>query len=72
MKTTVLEAPPEMVKTVREIGQVIGDSLPPGVGFLLVLFNFGEQGWSTYCANVRRQEMALFLRELAGQLERTS
>jgi hypothetical protein len=72
MKTTVLEAPPEMVNEVRELGQIIGDSLPPGVGFMLVLFNAGEQGWSTYCANGRRADMAPFLRELAGQLERTS
>jgi len=72
MKTTIVETPPEMEKLVREIGGTIAGALPPGVGFMLTIFNFGESGWSTYCANGRRQEIAPFLRELAGQLERTS
>ena len=53
----------------RAIGHLIGDQLPPGCGFVLCLFEFGEHGWSTYISNAQRADMIAHLRHLAQRLE---
>lgn len=54
----------------RQIGRTIGDQLPPGVGFCLMLFTFGEGGWSTYLSNAAPESMVEAIRELADKRER--
>lgn len=55
----------------REIGQIIGAGLPPGWGFGLMIFRFGESVGkeSTWVSNAQRADMVKFLREFADKLE---
>lgn len=53
----------------RNIGRVIGKSLPPNIGFGLVLFSFGEDGFLTYISNAQREDMVKALRECADKIE---
>lgn len=43
--------------------------LPQGVGFALVLFDFGETGSMAYASNGERSGLKAMLRELADKLE---
>lgn len=47
----------------REIGKIIGAALPNGVGFALLLFNFGEGGNLAWISNAQRDDMMLALAE---------
>lgn len=64
----------EMEKKCREIGQSIGDRLQSsgyrGIGFALLLFDFGPGGFSTYISNAQRADMIKALREQADVLEK--
>ena len=54
----------------KDLGHMLSGILPPGVGFFLSLFEFGEGGgWSTYMSNGQRADMVKYLRELAARLE---
>lgn len=53
----------------REIGGIIGAQMPAGVGFCLMLFTFGEGGWSTYLSNADRETMVTGIKELLTNLE---
>ena len=53
----------------RAIGTLIGGSLPPGVGFALMLFDFGDGGNLTYLSNANRGQLVTQLRECADVLE---
>ena len=57
-----------MENTARTIGKLIGDQMPPGWGFALMIFQFvGKE--STWISNARREDMVKALRELADKLE---
>jgi hypothetical protein len=47
----------------NDIGHRVGDGLPPGYGFLLLIFNFGEGGNMFYVSNGERQDMMTAMRE---------
>jgi hypothetical protein len=51
-----------------KIGRKIGDALPPGVGFALILVNFGEQGNMAYVASVARPDMIKLFGETLDKL----
>lgn len=53
----------------RKTGKMIGDVLPEGVGFVFLLFDFGEGGNMAYMSNAVRQDMIATLRELVIALE---
>lgn len=55
----------------RGIGRVLKDSVPPGVGFALILFTFGGDGWLTYLSNGQREDMIKCLEETLHKI-RTS
>lgn len=57
-------------RTCRGIGTVIAGALPTGWGFTLILSSFGEQGFSTYLSNCKREDMIKALREMADKIER--
>lgn len=64
----------EIEEHARGIGNVIGNVLdeaygPKTVGFCLMLFTFGEGGWSTYLSNADPKDMIAALRELADKRE---
>ncbi len=47
----------------REVGGMIGDMMPPGVGFMMMIFTLGEGGWMTYLSNAERDDMIRALTE---------
>lgn len=47
----------------REIGQTIKGVMPPGYGFVLMMFEFGESGNMFYCANAQRKDVIAALKE---------
>lgn len=53
----------------RAIGRLIGGGLPAGVGFGLLLFDFGEGGNLTWISNGSREEMIKALRDCADKME---
>lgn len=53
----------------RDIGRKLTDAMPPGWGFALVLFTFGEGGFLTYMSNAQRADMVKALRECADKIE---
>lgn len=53
----------------REVGKLIGPQCPPGWGFCLILFTFGEGGHMTYVSNAHRDDMVATLKELVGKME---
>ena len=57
--------------TCRAIGGLIASALPLGVGFALVLFDFGEgeRNHLTYLSNAQRSDMIKTLREMVEKLE---
>ena len=55
--------------TARVVGVRIEQALPPGVGFTLLLFTFGEGGWLTYLSSAQRADMIRTLREALAKLE---
>ena len=59
---------PKLEAKCREIGNVLGDAVPPGVGFMFVLFDFGEGGHLTYLSNATREDMIKLLAEFREKL----
>lgn len=55
----------------RDIGRLLASALPPGVGFTLILFDFGEgeKRHLTYLSNAQRPDMIKTLREMLEKLE---
>lgn len=47
----------------KQIGEVIGKSLPKGWGFNLMLFDFGDKGSMFYMSNADRQDVIKQMRE---------
>jgi len=52
----------------RKLARTIADGLPQGVGFVVWLFEFGCDGWSTYVSNAQRDSMIEALEELLKKL----
>lgn len=53
----------ELEKQARDIGLTIKGALPPGVGFALLVFDFGEGGSLTWISNAERDDMLRALQE---------
>ena len=53
----------------RLLAKTLTDTLPPGLGFALLVFSFGEGGFSAYISNAQREDMKSQLRELLGRLD---
>lgn len=45
------------------IGRVIGSACPQGVGFVLMMFNFGGKGSFAYVSNANRNDVVTLLGE---------
>lgn len=56
-------------QTVGEIGARIGSACPPGTGFALMLFTYGEGGHMAWASSADRDTMIEALRETADVLE---
>lgn len=53
----------------RDIGHLLMRRMPPNAGFLLVLYDFGEGGWSTYISSGQRADCIKLMRELLARME---
>ena len=62
----------ELEEIARDVGRVIGEAVPPGVGFTLLVFDFGTQGTISYLSNARREDMIAALKNLIVNLEAES
>lgn len=58
----------------RKLGRTIADAVKSecgsGVGFLLVMFDFGEDGSMAYCSNGVRRDVIAMIDELKAKLGR--
>lgn len=50
-------------RSLRELAKLIDERKPPGFGFGLFLFEFGEHGSMFWISNAQRQDMIKALRE---------
>jgi hypothetical protein len=65
-------APLETAETVgMSVGRIIGEAMPPGWGFALILFTMGDSGpqYASYVSNGQRADMIKALRECADKIE---
>ena len=51
-----------------KIAHGIKRSLPPSEGFLLICFDFGQNGHMAYASNGRREDVLKLLREFLGRI----
>jgi hypothetical protein len=55
--------PPEVRAAGEHVAQVIGHHLPPGWGFGLFLFTYGERGTMFWISSAQRDDMVKALQE---------
>jgi hypothetical protein len=60
---------PETERSAQQLAQLIGHALPPGYGFALLVFSFGEGGYLTHVSNAQRADLVKTLRECADTME---
>lgn len=54
----------------KSLGEELGDlTTGPPLGFMLMVFDFGEGGFLSYVSNAQRADMVKVLREQADRLE---
>jgi len=63
------EARLRLEKRCGELGRSLARHLPQGVGFTLLLFDFGEGGSLAYMSNAERRNMIAAMRELVRMVE---
>jgi len=56
-------------KNADALGKVIGGAVPDGIGFCLMIFSFGPEGWLTYSSNAERGSMLEALQELIDKVK---
>lgn len=49
--------PSKLEEQAQEVADAIRDVLPEGIGFGLILFDFGEDGQLTWISNGRREDI---------------
>lgn len=52
----------------HSIGKMIADEMPEGVGFAMVMFDFGEGGFFSYLSTAERADMVALLDEWRKRL----
>lgn len=55
--------PDHVKETSRKLGKIIGNALPEGWGFCVLIFEFGEGGTMTYISNACREDVVDTMRE---------
>jgi hypothetical protein len=59
----------ELEKEARRLGRKLKKEMPPGCGFGLVLFTFGDGDELTYLSSANRSDMINVYKELIQHLE---
>lgn len=62
----------ELEKLMSDLGHLLGDKCPPGWGFCLQLFTFGEHGSNFYICNAQRKDMLNMMKEFLREHGETS
>lgn len=57
----------ELERLSRTLGSIMADAMPPGVGFTLLVFDFGERGNLAYISNAVREDMLAAMREFIAK-----
>lgn len=57
----------ELEKLSRDVGRIIAGALPKGVGFTLLIHDFGEKGNLAYLSNGNREDMLAVMREFIAK-----
>lgn len=55
-------------ETAAGMAKALGAAVPPGVGFCLVVFNYGGKGSMAFASSVRREETIAMLVELLDKM----
>lgn len=50
-------------KMLRDIGEILRAACPPGFGYALLVFRFGEDGSMFYSSNAERESMCKAMQE---------
>ncbi len=61
---------PEVEETLKELGKTIGEGLPKGFGFSLLLFSIGENGSTFYISNCNREDVIKGMQEFIEKQEK--
>jgi hypothetical protein len=61
---------PQIKSLLREIGNKIRSQIPPGWGFTLFIFSYGEGGATFYLSTANRDDMIKALREFIAREEK--
>jgi hypothetical protein len=56
-------------KALREVGGILKEQMPPGYGFMLMIFEYGEKGAMFYLSSAVRADMIETLKEFIKKLE---
>ena len=60
---------PEVEKQLKNIGDSLLESMPPGFGFVLLIASFGGGGSMFYTANCERESVVGMMREFIAKWE---
>jgi len=59
---------PDAIKLLNELGKLIGGACEPlGLGFNLLLFDFGEKGNLFYISNAKREDIINVMKEFIAR-----
>lgn len=58
-----------MEKNAEALGNIISGAVPDGIGFCLMVFSFGPEGWLTYSSNAEGAPMIEALEELLVKMK---
>ena len=58
---------PEIEQLLRDVGHKLAELMPPGYGFTLLIYGFGESKDLFYLSNANRQDMLKALREFIAK-----
>lgn len=54
-------------KMLNEIGKALREACPPGFGFTLLVFSFGEGGSMFYTSNAQREDVCKMMQEFTAK-----
>jgi hypothetical protein len=57
----------ELVRVSRELGVLLDKQMPKGVGFMLMVFDFGQKGNLAYISNGVREDVVRVLQEFIAK-----
>lgn len=53
----------EVKQSLKRVGRLVSEMLPPGIGFGLFVYEQQEDGWLTYMSNSNREDFVRVLKD---------